>query len=526
MRFEIRSYGLTVRADSVYHQTDESGVWRIKLVELIATVRDEPEVTQEALAARFGVTTRTVRSRVQRANEWLDDVARIKLRRGAGYTIVTTNPARLDALLAPPSLSSVPDHPSERRIFLFVYLLTVNSWVKLRDVSTMLFVTRATLSYDLERLESRYSAFGLRIETRPRYGLRVAGDEVMRRLCLAAVLTEYGRELQSAVVRALSCALANQMEPQETYRAVRDCLHEAAGRYRVRFNTQTVDTLYTHVLVMCVRARLGAGLDEAGKDAASIRQFASYPLACDMVAELSDRLHVDFGDGEAVFLATQLGGRLILDDAYRIEHDQAKLMRRVRAAADEIAKRMRDEFAIDIMQDKQSFDQLLAYLAPLSARLRYHVEVRSTADPTFQERYRLAFALARMAARVIERRLAGAPSEAEVRNLAVMFALMLTRRGQVPGRRRVLVVYHQGPMTGRFLASRVRYAFSNYIESMACMSVSEFERDGCPCQDGVPAVDVIVATVPLKAPTGVPTLVVNALLNDEDTNALAAILQS
>ena len=133
MRFEIRSYGLTVRADSVYHQTDESGVWRIKLVELIATVRDEPGVTQEALAARFGVTTRTVRSRVQRANEWLDDVARIKLRRGAGYTIVTTNPARLDALLAPPSLSSVPDHPSERRIFLFVYLLTVNRKMRRSD---------------------------------------------------------------------------------------------------------------------------------------------------------------------------------------------------------------------------------------------------------------------------------------------------------------------------------------------------------------------------------------------------------
>lgn len=54
----------------------------------------------------------------------------------------------------------------------------------------MLYVSRTSLSGDLHGVESTLNQFGLTLERRPRYGLKVEGSEMARRLCLASVAIE------------------------------------------------------------------------------------------------------------------------------------------------------------------------------------------------------------------------------------------------------------------------------------------------------------------------------------------------
>lgn len=163
-----------------------------RVVAFVKRIQDAPGILPKDLADQIGVSVRTLRKYVRYANERMKGCACIRLVRASGYILEVidgeayrdwTNQSDGDA-------SPMPQTPDERVLYIMNNLLVRTDWVRLEDLASDLFVSRTVISTDLKSVKRRLIAFGLMLESRPHYGIRVTGDEMSRRLCLANVVLE------------------------------------------------------------------------------------------------------------------------------------------------------------------------------------------------------------------------------------------------------------------------------------------------------------------------------------------------
>lgn len=157
-------------------------------VELVTFMREHDGVTPEDASAQLGVSTRTLRKYVARANESLSGSAVVELIRGERYRLRVLDQEGLDAWIAAQGgghACLACKTPEERVNYLLNDLLMRNDWIKLQELSQALFVSKSALSGDLKKVEERLRPYDLVLEKRSHYGIRVTGGEMSRRLCLA-----------------------------------------------------------------------------------------------------------------------------------------------------------------------------------------------------------------------------------------------------------------------------------------------------------------------------------------------------
>lgn len=162
----------------------------ISTEELVSYIEKCQAVTADALASHFGTSTRTIRIHVSRANEGLDGAAQIELVRGSGYVIEIKDEEGYRRWLhsSTSDYSHVPQTPAGRVRYLLNDLLMRKDWITLEDLSSILFVSRSAISSNLKTVEKVLENYGLKLEKRPHYGLRVTGNEMAKRLCLANIV--------------------------------------------------------------------------------------------------------------------------------------------------------------------------------------------------------------------------------------------------------------------------------------------------------------------------------------------------
>lgn len=157
-------------------------------VELVTFMCEHDGVTPEDASAQLGVSTRTLRKYVARANESLSGSVVVELIRGEGYRLRVLDQEGLDAWIAAQGggHARLACKTSEERVnYLLNDLLMRNDWIKLQELSQALFVSKSALSGDLKKVEERLRPYDLVLEKRSHYGIRVTGGEMSRRLCLA-----------------------------------------------------------------------------------------------------------------------------------------------------------------------------------------------------------------------------------------------------------------------------------------------------------------------------------------------------
>lgn len=157
-------------------------------IKLIDIIEAHPDIDPVDLAERFSVSDRSVRTYVRKTNEVLGSCAQIEKRRGGGYSLRILNASAFAALRARDvhaGQDAIPTTPEARVDYLLNDLLSRADWITVDDLANILFVSRNVVTNDLKQVAATLDRFGLVLEKRPHYGIRVTGPEMSRRLCLA-----------------------------------------------------------------------------------------------------------------------------------------------------------------------------------------------------------------------------------------------------------------------------------------------------------------------------------------------------
>lgn len=482
----------------------------MRTIELIHALLDDGGDSLEALAQRFGVSARTVRSHVHAANQVLEGVAQIRFARKVNaYELEVLDEDGFQAWLDRGTRIEKEQSGSFNRVpRILNYLLLTNAWVRIPDLAERLFVSSQSVSVDLREVEAELSNFGLLLVKRPRYGIRVEGPEINRRTCLASVIS-------SSLV---GCA-ENAEELSKQAKLIGKTVERVLGENNFSISSMAFQNLVVHLVVAIERIEQGCYVP---MDSEQLERLMALPESI-TAQQLAKAIGNDFGmalpNSEVAFITIHLAGKHSIDAlAQEVDADGTVISGSVWDVVGEILEAVRLSMRIDLRSDLELRMNLARHIVPLSVRLRYCMPARNPLLEETKLRYPLAWSMALEAGKVLEHRYGAIPNGDETGFLALSFALALERRRTPARKMRVLVVCASGMGSARLLRQRFNTEFGELLEQCdTCDAASVAAKD-------LADVDYVFSTVPLPN-LPVPVCQINYFFDKDAGDGIRRILE-
>lgn len=500
--------------------------WR----ELLECVEAEPGITPDAIATRMGVSTRSIRSFAREANERLGRAASLAKRRGGGYFLEIADEGAYRALMhsSPSLVHGVPATRAERVVYLLNDLLMRNDWVFADDLADACACSRSTLSLDLRDVEHILNRYDLVLERRPRYGMRVSGLELNRRLCLAASAMGDATCLLGGIGDAAPApssapeSLFQRMGMQrESLEAIAASVEDALTDGPININAISYQNLLVHIAIALVRINAGCYVPLASEDMSDIERRSEYAAARRVAGGIKSRLGMELPEEEVAYIAIHLAGKRTLNDALSNEEPEGGLVisDEIWALVSDMLDSVRTHFHFDFDEDIELRMNLARHLVPLAVRLRSQMNLKNPLLGDITTHYPLAWSMAVDACEVLHREFGTAPSNDEIGYIAMAFALALERQRSQAPRKRLLVVCASGAGSARLLKCRCQKEFGSYVESIETCDVMhvadvDFSR-----------IDYVFTTVPISAKLPVPVREVPFFFDDAAADEIRDLLR-
>lgn len=494
---------------------ERGGAVNTRDIRLVEVVYANPHISSSRLSASFDISERTLRTYVRRINEELNGIARVHRHRGGGYSLLVDNAAAWGSWLdvnRREGISATPSTPAERVAYLVNDLVMRRTWITLDDLSEMLYVSKSALSNDLHEVESMLGQFNLSLEKRPRYGLRVSGTEMSRRLCLAAGAMKASESVHVGVGN-------NDVSGTRDFNQIAACVDAVLVESDFHINPVAHQNLLVHISIALLRIEEGCYVPMPEDRLEAIGQTHEFEVAHSIARKISERLSIELPGEEVAYIAIHLAGKQTLYDE---DEDSRNIVisDEVWSVVTEMLESVWTAFRFDFRNDLELRMNLARHIVPLSVRLRYNMSLKNPLLSDIRSRYPLAWSMATCSCEEIEGHWGGPLSDDEVAYIALAFALALERtRGEVP-RKNVLVVCASGAGSARLLECRCRKEFGEYIDTISTCDVLHLD------EADFSHVDYVFTTVPINRTLPVPVREVSHFFDASEVEGVRQLLRS
>ncbi|CAK9886112.1 MAG: putative licABCH operon regulator [Candidatus Erwinia impunctatus] len=433
---------------------------------------------QDELARHFSVSTRTVRTEMAALNELLEAYgARFVLARGQGYQLCVTDDERYQTLKQQPSASlRIPRTSASRVQQLLTRLLTSPFSLKLEDIADEWFVSRATLQHDMVTVREHLARYQLEIESRPRYGMRLFGQEVAVRSCLTDLLYQVAQDDSEAPL------ITHEALPPGMMEVLRPQLQQCLSRFDIRLTDEGEFFLLLYCAVAVRRISEGYPLAhfaaEDGDD--DVRSAAR-----DIVSVLYPLAQKAISPAEEAYLQVNIAARRIEDlSPSTISPDDAN------ALVNYILGYINSHYNFDLQHDQQLHADLLTHIKTMITRIRYQIAIPNPLLGNIKQHYPMAWDVTLAAVSSWGKYTPYIISENEIGFLVLHIGVGLERHYHVgyQQRPRILLVCDSGTSTVRVVESMLRRRYSQ-SDISRIISLRDYENHSTIEED------IIISTV-------------------------------
>lgn len=474
----------------------------IKLIDIIDA---HPDIDPVDLAERFSVSDRSVRTYVRKTNEALGSCAQIEKRRGGGYSLRVLNASAFAALRARDAhvgQDAVPTTPEARVDYLLNDLLSRADWITVDDLASILFVSRNVITSDLRQVAATLERFGLVLEKRPHYGIRVTGPEMSRRLCLANL--------------TLDCIIGTG--GSASLDVIARCVSESLAEEDFQINSAAYQNLLVHIAVAVERIRANCYVPMEPEHLERMRSTPEYLIAKKVAAAVERELTAELPEEEIGYIAIHLAGKQTLYTPGSDADANLVISDEVWNVVSRMLEMVWNAFHFDFRNDLELRMNLARHIVPLSVRLRYRMRIDNPLLSDIKQRFPVACSMALESSCILAEECGNALSEDEVGYIALAFALAIERQKSERPRKNILVVCASGQGSARLLEWRYRQEFGTWLDRIETCDVAHVaSRD-------LTGIDYVFTTVPLERKLPVPVREVKYFLDDEDVNSVRRIL--
>lgn len=480
--------------------------------ELATFIRDHRGVTPAELSAQLGVSERTIRTYVRRLNDAVHPFAQVCLKYG-GYVLSCDDRRAFAEWLSEGTArwasvsGGVPSNSRERVAYITDDLLSRNDWITKDELAEMLYVSPNTVSHDLAQVEKNLVSFGLSLERRPRHGVRVVGDEMSRRLCLASVVAE----------RLLGGRDVNGASSRDLLERVSRCVEEVVRRDGFSISTLASRNLLVHLTVALLRIREGCYVPGDGADLMAATSERELEVAQDIASELERAFDVEMPPEEVAYIAIHLASKRMVASPSDGK-DGIVISDEVWDVVSNMLEVVYSSFRFDFRDNLELRMNLARHIVPLSYRLTYNMSLKNPLLDEMRDRYPLAWSMAVESSVSLADAYGRVPSDDEVGYIAMSFALALEREKAHAEGKSILIVCASGVGTAKLLEHLYEREFAQWlsnVETCDAAHVGDVDFSG---------IDYVFTTVPLGVTLPVPVREVSAFLNESEVRDVRGIL--
>lgn len=485
--------------------------------ELLGLLSENTFGTSERLAKQLNIGARTIRKRIRE----LDGLLRVhgacvEAKPRFGYRLIIRDGKTYEKFIKQFAeqdlLERTPCTGEERLRYLLIYLLNHDEYIKSEDLLEFLYISKGTLSGDLKQVEQIVGQFGLELERRPNYGIRISGREFDFRRCMGELFIHNGllRDLDGS---------GEERQFNELKHLARITL-ECSKNHGIHFSEGVLEKFIHDIYIQVRRIRGKHFIDIPMVDLKGLGK-ADWEFVADIETQISDLYDMEFPEEEEGYIALHLAGKRMVGS-----ESQNAMNFVIREDIDGLAVKMLETIYEQTRLDfRRNFDlrmSLNQHLVPLDIRMRYDIPLVNPMLDGIKKKYLAGYTVAAQAAMVLKEYYQKEVAEDEIGYLALIFALALEQKDERinASKSNILVVCNSGKGISRLLMYRFKQVFEAYIKEIYVSSLFDLKNFDFT------AVDYVFTTVPIEMKIPVPIQEVGLFLEDGDIEMVRRMLES
>lgn len=496
-------------------------------------LQESAAVSVKYLAEQIGVSRRTVQRELESVGASLKGYELTFVSKtGVGIWIEGREEEK-KRLLAACSAGNDYDvsNREERRKRLILEILKEKGLRKLYYYSSKFEVSEATVSADLEAVEGWLAHYGLIVSRKPGSGISIAGSEENYRRAIRGFIDEnidtgimkevYGEDgYDLSSYRFLKKSSIGQILNNDIVQRVMDSMTRVGHNRVLTLTENSYVGLVIHISIAINRIRKNEVVEYDENWKQDLPEDEDYALAELIVKELEREFAIDIPQVEISYICLHLKGakheKIQWNQDAQIEMENKELQQLVNDMIDAYDARQ----AYLMKQDDGFIQALLAHLQPTLIRLVYGMQIQNPVLEDIKVSYPDIYSRCEKVAQVLEAYTGKAVPEQEIGFLTVHFgAAMVRLEGRKEKIRKVQagVICSSGIGISRLMSSKLEKLFHGRMEITAYG-----KHDITPYI--MSRTDFFISTIPIEQPD-IPTVFVNALLNDEDIEQIRHMIR-
>lgn len=480
-----------------------------RMKKIIIELSDSEYVTASELAKILDLNEKTVRTTIGKMRDSLDEYGiEIESKTRKGYHLLIYDKEKYQAFINNDewlSKNDIPNNSKEREEWLLDYLLKQHKFVRIDDLSEMLYVSRSTITNDIRNVEDSLKSYHITLIRRPNYGLHIQGSEFDIRNCMISQFKDNKwaqrfSDKEENELKEISKILLNNIQNQKVVlsksmiQEMTSCIYIAKVRYEENYKiTVSKNEVVHRIYKPCIE------------------------VATNIVEELNEKFHIHLLDSEIYYIAINIAAR---SDYNVLEGElESGVINQARKQATQMLDCVYDMMHLDMRQNLSLLYDLISFLIPMDIRMRYGIIAKNPFAEATKKKYFFAYNVASQAVIPLKKTYFHELPENEIAYLTSIFALFIEQEKDKKKKYNILVIYATNMSTSKLLAYQYKKKFKKYIDEVYTCEMYNLDSFDFS------KVDYIFTTVEINRVLPKPVLGISAFLEDEEVEKISSILK-
>ncbi|MFL0268622.1 BglG family transcription antiterminator [Candidatus Clostridium radicumherbarum] len=497
-----------------------------KILELI--LKSENYISVDFIAENLKVSNKTIRNDLFKIEKIVKESnLTLNKKPGVGIAIEGLEEKKLEVLNnIRSSINYIePYSPEDRLNYILKALFMSKTSITMKELSDSLYISRATLLKDLEKVDKWLSNFKLRLIRKTNYGIEVTGKEEDLRKAIASLLDsdkEYNNILREiiyedydGIIDYTSISKLKELVDID-YRILEKIVTNAEAKLNFKFSDEAFVSLIIHIAIAIKRLNEEKDVKLSDEMLCALKENEEYETALQIALDIQNSFNIKLPESEIGYILLHILGTKLLEGksskiGFNFENESESELAVIMAK--EIINVSQRALHINLSSDKQLLNGLILHLRPTINRLKYGLTLHNTILKEIKENYIEIFGAAWMTNTIFERYLGITMPEEEIGYICLHLAAAVERNKNPI---KVLVVCASGIGTSQFISARLERSFRQ-IDIVDVISIIELKRR--KTED----IDLVISTVPVECTK--PVLMISPLLNQNDIRRIELFIE-
>ncbi|WP_162890786.1 BglG family transcription antiterminator [Suicoccus acidiformans] len=343
-------------------------------------IHNSPQIfTSSDLALLTNVSTRTIKNDIAVINKFIEkyDLV-IKSQPGKGNWI--------DSLIGIDSdleryLNTSLDSDEILDYQIIQELIKERSYISVEEIADRFFLSSSSALRSIDKLTSELNKFGLKIIKKPRYGIKIIGEEQDKRLMLVRIqmLTQFGKEVED-------------LETENSlFDNVKSIILGFIDKFNLPTTSESIKNLITYVSISVERLLAGNDIEFPSGDIDEITKNIDMSYGRYLSDKIENQFNVTFDDSELAFLNINLlANNLVVMDNEESNSSNDIYLTYIYKWVNKLDYTFNTNF-----KENRSFMHFLTqHIKPMLIRMKYKIEVTNPWLDELKSYQKLAFEMA------------------------------------------------------------------------------------------------------------------------------------